>query len=49
MSKTVQDLKVEIEIEVIKTTQTDRILDIKNLGKLIVTTDTSITSKMKES
>ena len=39
MNKTVQDLKMEIEA--IKKTQTEEILEMENLGKITGTTDVS--------
>ena len=42
----VQDLKTEIEV--IKKTQTEGILDVENLGKLTRTTETSITKRVQE-
>jgi predicted transcriptional regulator len=46
MNKSAQDLKVEIEA--IKKTQTEGILEMKNLGKRTETTDASITKRMQE-
>jgi hypothetical protein len=46
MSKTVNDLK--IEIEEIKKTQTEGILEIENLVKRIGTADLSIISRLQE-
>jgi hypothetical protein len=46
ISKTMQDLKVEIEA--IKKTQTEEILEMEDLGKRTETTDASITNKIKE-
>ena len=46
MKETVQDLK--IEIEVIKKTQTERTLEMENLGKRTGTTETSITNRIQE-
>ena len=45
MNKTVQDLKMEIEA--IKKTQTEGILEMENLGKRTGTTDASITGEWK--
>jgi hypothetical protein len=45
ISKTVQDLKMEIET--IKKTQTEGILEMKNLGKRTGTTNGSITTEYK--
>ena len=45
MNKTVQDLKMEIEA--IKKTQTEEILEMENLGKITGTTDVS-TNWIKE-
>ena len=44
--KKVQDLK--IEIEAIKKTYTEGILEMENLGKRTGTTDTSITNRIQE-
>lgn len=44
MNKTVQDLKREIEE--IKKTQTEAVLEMKNLGKRTGTTDASITNRI---
>jgi hypothetical protein len=44
MGKTVQDLKMEIEA--IKETQTEGMLEMGNLGEWTGTTDTSITNKI---
>ena len=46
MNKTVQDLKMEIEA--IKKTQTEEILEMENLGKRTGTTDASITNRIQE-
>jgi len=46
ISKTVQDLKVEIET--IKRTQTEGILEMENLGKRTGTTDASIAKRIQE-
>jgi cell fate (sporulation/competence/biofilm development) regulator YmcA (YheA/YmcA/DUF963 family) len=46
MNKTVQDLKREIEE--IKKTQTEAVLEMKNLGKRTGTTDVSITNIIQE-
>lgn len=46
ISKTVQDLKVEIEA--IKKTQTEGILEMENLGKRTRTADGSITNRIQE-
>ena len=46
MSKTVNDLK--IEIEEIKKTQTEGILEMENLVKRIGTADLSIISRLQE-
>ncbi|KAL6083568.1 hypothetical protein STEG23_000641 [Scotinomys teguina] len=46
MKKTVQDLR--IEIETIKKTQTEAMLEIEDLTKQTGTTDTSITNRMQE-
>jgi hypothetical protein len=45
MNKMVQDLKMEIEA--IKKTQTEGILEMENLEKRTGTTDTSITTRYK--
>jgi hypothetical protein len=46
MNKCVQNIKMEIEA--IKKTQTEGILEIENLGKRTGTTDASITSRIQE-
>jgi hypothetical protein len=46
MSKTIQDM--EMGIEATKETQTDRILEMENLGKRTATTKASITSRVQE-
>ena len=46
MNKSAQDLKVEIEA--IKKTQTEGILEMENLGKRIGTADLSIISRLQE-
>jgi len=46
INKIVQDLKMEIET--IKKTQTEAILEIENLGKRRGTTDASITNRIQE-
>ena len=46
MNKTVPDLRVEIEA--IKKTQTEGILEMENLGKWTGTTETSITKRKQE-
>jgi hypothetical protein len=46
INKTVQDLKVEIES--LKKTQTEEILEIENIGKKIETTDARITNRRQE-
>jgi predicted RNase H-like nuclease (RuvC/YqgF family) len=46
MKKTVQELKAEIEA--IKKTQTEVILEMENLGKRTGTTDTNITKRIQE-
>jgi hypothetical protein len=46
MNKTVQDLKMEMEA--IKKTQTEGILEIENVGQRTGTTDTRITNGVQE-
>jgi chromosome segregation ATPase len=46
MNKMAQDLKMEIEA--IKKTQMEAILEFENLGKRTRTTDTSITNRIQE-
>lgn len=46
INKTVQDLKVEIEAT--KTTQTEEILEMENIGKRRGTTDATITNRIQE-
>ena len=46
MSKTVQDIKMEIEA--VNETQIEGILEMKNLGKRTGTTDRSITNRIQE-
>jgi predicted nucleic acid-binding Zn-ribbon protein len=46
MNKTVQELKMEIET--IKKTQTDGILEMENQRKRLGTTDSKITSRIQE-
>ena len=46
MNKTVQDMKMEIEA--IKKTQTEGILEMENLGKRIGTTDTNMANRIQE-
>jgi hypothetical protein len=45
-NKIVQDLKMEIEV--LKTTQTVEILEMKSLGKQTGTKDTNITNRIQE-
>jgi hypothetical protein len=46
MNKTIQDLK--IEIETIKKSQRETMLELENLGKRSGVTDASITSRIQE-
>ena len=46
INKTVQDL--EMDIDTIKETQNEGILEIENLGKTTATTDGSITNRVQE-
>ena len=46
MAKTAQEVKMEMEA--INETQTERILDMENLGKRTGTTDASITNRIQE-
>lgn len=46
MNKTIQDL--ELEIELIKKTRTEGMLEMENLGKRTGTTDAIITNRIQE-